>query len=331
MDTVKVTAYASRPDEQASFIRLGKQLDLDIKYVKGNLSFETAEEASGSQGVTILGNCDASEPVLEALAAMGVKFVASRSAGFNNIDLVAAKRLGIRVSNARYSPNCVADFALMLALMVNRRVMVALKRNVGNDYSLPGIQGQEMKNMTIGVMGTGRIGKTVIDNYSGFGCKILAYDTYQNDAVKERATYVDLDTLLSESDIISLHMPLNDETYHIINKETLAKTKQGVKIINTARGELVDTQALIDSLKAKHVAGAGLDVLEGELGIYHTDNRLCGIANDHIAILKSLDNVVATGHMAFYTDQAVDDMVACGLSSLSQFIRTSCCDCEISL
>lgn len=330
MDSIKVTAYASRPDEQASFTRLGKQLDLDITYVKGSLSLETVEEARGSQGVTILGNCDASKPVLEALAAMDVKFVASRSAGYNNIDLDAAKRLGIRVSNARYSPNCVADFALMLALMLNRRVLVALKRNIGNDYSLPGIQGQEMKNMTVGVMGTGRIGKTVIDNYSGFGCKILAYDVYQNEAVKGHATYVDLDTLLSESDIISLHMPLTEETYHIINKETLAKTKQGVKIINTARGELIDTQALIDSLKSKHVAGAGLDVLEGELGIYHTDNRIRGIVNDQIAILKSLDNVVATGHMAFYTDQAVDDMVACGLNSLSQFIRTGSCDCEVS-
>ena len=330
METIKITAFACRPDEKESFARLGNELDLDIKYVPGNLSLEQVEQARESEGVTILGNCNASAEVLEALAVLGVKFVASRSAGYNNIDLDAAKRLGIRVSNARYSPNCVADFALMLALMVNRKVLVALKRNLGNDYSLPGIMGQEMKNMTVGVLGTGRIGGTVIKNYSGFGCKILAYDVFENEEVKAYATYVALDVLLKESDIITLHMPLNDQTYHIINKDTLAKMKKGVKIVNTARGELVDTQALIDALKTKQVSGAGLDVLEGELGIYHTDRRFSGIVNDQIAILKSLDNVVATGHMAFYTDQAVDDMVACGLHSLSLFIRTGKSDFELS-
>ena len=325
-----ITAFAARPDEQASFARLEKELNLSIKYVKSNLGKDVVSEAQGSEGVTILGNCDASAPVLEELAKLGVKFIASRSAGYNNIDLEAAKRLGMRVSNARYSPHCVADFAVMLALMVNRRVMVALKRNIGNDYSLPGIQGQEMENMTVGVMGTGRIGRTVISNLSGFGCKILAYDTFQSEEVRSKATYVDLDTLLSKSDIITLHMPLNEETRHIINKDTIAKMKTGVKLINTARGELVDTSALIEGLKSKKIAGAGLDVLEGELGVYHTDHRLDGVANDQIAILKSLSNVVVTGHMAFYTDQAVDDMVSCGLTSLSDFIRKGAAACEIT-
>ncbi|MFA6844330.1 MAG: D-isomer specific 2-hydroxyacid dehydrogenase family protein [Sphaerochaetaceae bacterium] len=325
-----ITAFAARPDEQASFARLEKELNLSIKYVKSNLGKDVVSEAQGSEGVTILGNCDASAPVLEELAKLGVKFIASRSAGYNNIDLEAAKRLGMRVSNARYSPHCVADFAVMLALMVNRRVMVALKRNIGNDYSLPGIQGQEMENMTVGVMGTGRIGRTVISNLSGFGCKILAYDTFQSEEVRSKATYVDLDTLLSESDIITLHMPLTEETRHIINKDTIAKMKTGVKLINTARGELVDTSALIEGLKSKKIAGAGLDVLEGELGVYHTDHRLDGVANDQIAILKSLSNVVVTGHMAFYTDQAVDDMVSCGLTSLSDFIRKGAAACEIT-
>jgi D-lactate dehydrogenase len=330
METIKITAFASRPDEQASFERIAAELALDIKHVKQGLSLAVVEEARGSQGVTILGNCDASEKVLEALSSMGIKFVTSRSAGYNNIDLAAAKRLGIRVSNARYSPNCVADFALMLALMVNRRVMVAHKRNIGNDYSLPGIRGQEMKNMTIGVMGTGRIGRTVIKNYSGFGCKILAYDTYQSEEVKSYATYVDLDTLLRESDIITLHMPLTEDTTHIIDSKSIAKMKKGAKLINIAPGELVDTQALIDALKSKQLGGAGLDVLEGELGVYHTANRLSGVANDQIAILKSLENVVMTGHMAFYTDQAVDDMVYCGLNSLVQFLKTGESDCEVT-
>jgi D-lactate dehydrogenase len=330
METIQITAFAYRPDEQASFERIERELDLSVKYVPKNLSLETVEEARGSKGVTILGNCDASAPVLEALAAMGIRFVSSRSAGYNNVDMEAAKRLGIRVSNARYSPSCVADFALMLALMVNRRVMVALKRNVGNDYSLMGIRGEEMKNMTVGVMGTGRIGRTVIDSYSGFGCEILAYDAFENEAVRKVATYVDLDTLLSRSDIVTLHMPLTGETRHIIDRDAIAKMKDGAKIINTARGELVDTQALIEGLKSGKLGGAGLDVIEGELGIYHNDRRMQGVVNDRIAILKSLQNVVLTGHMAFYTDQAVDDMVFCGLNSLSQFLREGTCDCEVT-
>lgn len=330
MNKIKITAFACRPDEAPSFERLEKELHVEVSHVQGSLSLATVDAAKGSDGVTFLGNCDMSAPVLERLAAMGIKYAASRSAGYNNVDIEAAKRLGIHVSNARYSPDCVADFSLMLALMVNRRVMVALRRNVCNDYSFPGIMGQEMKNMTVGVMGTGRIGKSVVRDYSGFGCRILAYDIYQDDEVKQHATYVDLDTLLGESDIISLHMPLNEQTQHIINAQSIAKMKDGVKIINAARGELIDTDALIAALKSRKVGGAGLDVVEGELGIYHTDRRLLGVDNDRIAILKALDNVVMTGHMAFYTDQAVDDMVFCGLNSLVQFVNTGTADCEVT-
>lgn len=328
-DKIKVTAFASRPDERASFNVFEEKLNLSIKHVSSQLCLDVVQEAEGCEGVTILGNCDCSRPVLEALAKIGVKFVASRSAGYNNIDVEAAKSLGIQVSNAKYSPNCVADFALMLALMVNRRVLVGLKRNVGHDFSLPGLQGQEMKNMTVGVIGTGRIGQTVIKNYSGFGCKIIGYDVYENEDIKKYMTYVDLDYLLKNADIITLHTPLFESTYHIINKENIAKMKKGVKIINTARGELIDTEALIEGLKSHHIAGAGLDVLESEQGIFHSDCRMKGLVNDQIAILKSLDNVVLTNHFAFYTDQAVEDMVYCGLHSLSQFITTGTADFEI--
>jgi D-lactate dehydrogenase len=326
---VKITAFASRPDERSSFDLFEDKLGLEIKHVSSQLSLDVVDQAAGSEGVTILGNCDCSKPVLEALSKLGVKFVASRSAGYNNIDVEAAKSLNIKISNARYSPNCVADFAVMLGLMVTRKVINGLRRNIANDFSLPGLQGQEMKNLTVGVIGTGRIGQTVIKNYSGFGCKIIGYDVYENEDIKKYMDYVDLDYLLSNSDIITLHTPLFDSTYHIINKENIAKMKKGVKIINTARGELVDTQALIEGLKSKHIGGAGLDVLESEYGIFHSDCRMSGMVNDEIATLKALDNVVLTGHMAFYTDQAVEDMVYCGLNSLAQFSKTGTADFEI--
>ncbi len=328
-DKIKITAYASRPDEKASFDLYEEKLNLDITYVNASLSLDTVSKAEGSIGVTVLGNCDCSKPVLEELSKLGVKYLASRSAGYNNIDVEAAKSLNIKVSNAQYSPNCVADFAIMLALMINRKVLMCLKRNVAHDFSLPGLQGQEMKNMTVGVIGTGRIGKAVVKNYSGFGCKILGYDLYQDEEMKKYLTYVDLDTLISNSDIITLHTPLFDSTYHMINKESIAKMKKGVKIVNAARGELIDTDALIEGLSSKHIAGAGLDVLEGELGVFHSDCRMTGMSNKNIAILKSLDNVVLTNHLAFYTDQAVEDMVYCGLNSLAQFVNTGSADFEI--
>ncbi|MGD1823164.1 MAG: D-isomer specific 2-hydroxyacid dehydrogenase family protein [Pleomorphochaeta sp.] len=325
----KITAFASRPDERGSFDLFEEKLNLDINHVSNQLSLDVVSQAKGSIGVTVLGNCDCSRPVLEELSKLGVKFLASRSAGYNNIDVEAAKDLGIKISNSQYSPNCVADFAIMLALMLNRKVITGLKRNIANDYSLPGLQGHEMKNMTVGVIGTGRIGQAVIKNYSGFGCKIIGYDLYENEEMKKYISYVDLDYLLENSDIITLHTPLFDSTYHMINKESISKMKKGVKIINTARGELVDTEALIEGLKTKHIGAAGLDVLESEKGIFHTDCRLKGMVNEQISILKSLDNVVLTNHFAFYTDQAVEDMVYCGLNSLYQFITTGTADFQI--
>lgn len=317
---MKIIAYACRPDEAIAFDKYSKELNLDITYIKESLSSENAHLAEGFEAVTILGNCNAKREVLEKLNTLGVKYLASRSAGYNNIDVKAAKELGIKISNATYSPNSVADFAVMLALMLNRRVLQSIKRNQGQDYSLAGLMGNEMHNQVVGVIGTGRIGQSVIKNFSGFGCKILAYDIYPNEDMKKYVEYVDLDTLLSQSDIITLHAPLFESNYHLINKETIAKMKDGVKIVNTARGELINTDDLIDGLKSGKIAGAGLDVIENELGIFHNDCRLKTINHDKLAIIKSLPNVITTGHLAFYTDQAVSDMVECGLRSLHSFL-----------
>jgi D-lactate dehydrogenase len=328
-EKIKITAFASRKDERVSFDLFEEKLNLDINHVSESLSLDVVDQAAGSEGITILGNCNCKKPVLEALSKLGVKYVASRSVGYNNIDMVAAKELNIKVSNSLYSPNSVAEFAIMLGLMVNRKVVAGLKRNICNDFSFMGLQGHEMKNMTVGVIGTGRIGQTVIKGYSGFGCKIIGYDIYENEDMKKYMTYVDLDYLLKNSDIITLHTPLFDSTYHMINKESIAKMKKGVKIINTARGELIDTKALIEGLKSEQIGAAGLDVLESEYGIFHSDCRMKGIVNEEIAFLKAQENVVLTGHFAFYTDQAVEDMVHCGVNSLSQFITTGTADFEI--
>lgn len=326
---MKIVAFASRADERESFDRFSKELGIEVKHINQMLSLDNVFETKGYEYVSILGNCDASKKVLKELKKNGVKFLASRSAGYNNIDLKAAREYKIRVSNATYSPNCVADFTVLLTLMLNRRVKDALLREACDDYSLPLLRGVEMKNLRIGIIGAGRIGRAVIKNFSGFGSDIVAYDIYENDEVKKYAKYVSLDELLRTSDVISLHMPLFKENFHLINKESISKMKDGVKIINTARGELIDTAALIQGLKSKKIAGAGLDVLEGELGIFHKDHRFDGISNENILLLRQMQNVILTGHFAFYTDQAVSDMVECALKSLLSFAKTNESSLEI--
>lgn len=316
---MKIIAYSTRPDEQYGFDKFSKELQCNIKYVKEPLSLESASDAEGFECVSILGHGDASRKVLTKLKELGVKYLSTRAAGYNNIDVKAAKELGIKISNATYSPNCVADFATMLILMSIRKVNTALQRGAAQDFSLPSIQGREMKNLVIGVIGTGRIGQTLIKNISGFGCKIIGYDLYPNEEMKKYIEYVDLDTLYSQADVITLHTPLFDSNYHLINKDAIDKMKNNVVIVNTARGELIDTSSLIEGLENGKIAAAGLDVLENEVGTYHNDKRFEILKNHNMSILRQLPNVILTHHFAFYTDQAVCDMVECSLRSLHAF------------
>lgn len=316
---MNVIAYSVRPDEHFGFNRFAKELDCNVTYINECLSMENVDKAKGYEYVTILGNCDASRQVLERLAANGVKYLASRSAGYNNIDVMAARDFNIGISNAMYSPHCVADFTTMLMLMSIRKVKHALQRSACQDFSLGGIQGREMRNLTVGVIGTGRIGQAVIKNISGFGCKILAYDLYPNKEMEDFVEYVSLEKLYEEADMITIHSPLVESTYHLIDAQAISKMKDNVILINTARGELIHTKALIDGLSSGKIGAAGLDVIEGEVGIFHEDRRHNQIDHPDISILKQMPNVVLTHHFAFYTDQAVDDMIECGLRSLYAF------------
>ncbi len=325
----KIIAFAVRPDEFEAFERFSKEMDIELTSVRESLSMDNVELTKGFEAVAFLGNCDLSRPVLEVLKANGVKYLASRSAGYNNVDMDAVKELGLRFSNASYSPHCVADFAVMMILMAVRKMKSIMKRVELNDYSLPGIQGKEMHNLTFGVIGTGRIGQVAARNLSGFGGRIIGYDVFENDAIKDVLEYVSLDTLLAEADVITLHAPLFDSTHHIINAENLAKTKPGVVIVNCARGELVDTKALIEYLDNGHIGAVGLDVLEGELGVFHVDHRLNNVVNHDLSVLQSYKNVIVSPHASFYTDQAVSDMVEVGLSSLTQFLANDESEFEI--
>lgn len=306
---MKVFAYSYRKfDEAPYFEKYCKELGIDLGYTELDPTMETAHLAQGYEYISILlTRVDAQ--LVEEFARMGVKMISNRLIGVDHIDVKRAKELGIRISNAPYSSNCVADFTLMLMLMSIRRMKQIMRRNEMNDFTLPGIQGMEMANLTVGVLGTGKIGRTVIRDVHGFGSRVLAYDLYQNEEVKAYAQYADLDTIFAQCDLITLHMPLTDDNYHIISREALSKMKDGVVLINTARGPLIDTEALLDALESGKVGAAGLDVVENEVGLYHNDWKNTVIHNRYIPLLRGFNNVILTSHKAYYTDQSVDDMV----------------------
>ena len=306
---MKVFAYSYRKfDEEPYFDKYCDELGIELGYTELDPTMGTAHLAAGYEYISILlTRVDAQ--LVEEFHRLGVRVISNRLIGVDHVDVRRAKELGMVVTNAPYSSNCVADFTLMLMLMSIRRMKQMMRRNEMNDFTLPGIQGMEMRNLTVGVLGTGKIGRTVIRELSGFGCKILAYDLYQNDEVRQYAQYADLDAIFTTCDVITLHMPLTDDNYHIISREAIAKMKKGVVLINTARGPLIDTEALLDALEAEHVGAAGLDVVEDEVGLYHNDWKNTVIHNRYIPLLRGFNNVIVTSHKAYYTDQSVDDMV----------------------
>lgn len=314
---MRIAAFEVKDYELKDFEKAG-EYGLEIALYPDNMSAENVDWAMGCEGVTTLGFSDLSEPMIKKLSLMGVKFLATRTVGFNHIDLEACKKYGVRVSNAYYEPYNVADFAVMLMLMLLRKAKISVCRALVNDFSLDGMCGREMRNLTVGIIGAGKIGRAVIGNLQGFGSRVLAYDPYAKDHA-DGATFCDLDTIYRECDIISLHVPLTASNRHMIDAEAISKMKDGVLIINTARGGLIDTDALIAALESEKIGGAGLDTIEAEDGVAHIDLRARIVDKRDIFYLKQFPNVIFTSHYAFFTEEATSAMVECALKSLSFF------------
>lgn len=328
---MKLTAYEVRKDEEENLRKYAKRCGVDELVITGEpLTGETLELAEGAAGVTTLGQSVINEDICRQLHQMGVTGYSTRSVGYNHVDLEAAKKYGIRVSNASYSPHGVAEYTVMMILMSLRKYKPALYRINVNDYSLDGLVGGELCEMTVGIIGTGKIGETVIRNLAGFGCRIYAYDIYEKEEVKKYAVYRDLDTIYKECDIISLHTPLMDSTYHMIDRDAVKKMKKGVILVNCARGELMDIEAVTRGVEDEKIGAVALDVFENENGIYHHDRRTEIIKNRDMAYLRQFPNVIMTQHMAFYTRQAVDSMVKCGVESLAAFARQQDYFCRLA-
>lgn len=327
---MKIMVYEVRPDERAELERQSRALGVELSLSEEVPTADNAALAAGCAGVSVLGQGRIDAPLLDAYKALGVKYLSTRTIGYDHIDLDHARAAGIRVCNASYAPNGVADFTVMMILMCLRHYKQALWRGQVNDFSLAGLQGREMKDLTIGIIGTGRIGAQVIRNLSGFGCRILAYDLRRNPAVEKLVTYVDLDALLAGSDVISLHMPLLDSNRHIIDRAAIAKMKDGVVIVNCSRGELADIEALIEGIETQKIGALGMDTAEGDEGIIHADHRVDILSNRNWFYLHQFRNVIMTQHMAFYTDAAVASMVRCGIEGLCQMDRGEPCPTELT-
>lgn len=323
---MKILAYCVRPDEMSSFEKFSAKYNHEVKIIKESFSPATAALAEGYDAVCILGNCTANREAIEIISKFKIKYLATRSAGFNNIDLEAAKEFGINVSNVpAYSPNAVGEFAVGVTLCLARNFKQAFKRVDAQDFSLAGLIGFELRNKTIGFIGTGRIGQTAIKAFSGFGCKMIGYDLYPNENAAKYLEYKTLDEVFAEADIISLHCPLTDDNYHIINEENIAKMKDGVILINTSRGQLMDARALIDGIKSKKIGGVATDVYEYEYGIFHHNHQNGLITDETLLTLKSFPNVIVTPHYGFYTDEAVANMVEYSLQNLYDYETTNEC------
>ena len=326
---MKITVYEKRPYEEEIIKEFGQKHNIEIVSTDEILDEKTLYLSKGSDAVTTLGYSTLNADLLDKIKANGVKFLSTRTIGYNHYDVKYAKQIGLKVSNVSYAPNGVADFTIMLMLISVRKYKPAMWRQNVNDYTLNGLMGREMRHLTIGVLGTGRIGSTVIKNLSGFGCKILAYDKYENENIKNIAQYVDFDTLLKNSDIITIHMPLTAENYGIINKENIAKMKTGVIIVNTARGELMNIPDLTEGIESKKIGALALDVFQNEDEIYHHYLSTDIIKIRDMAYLRQFPNVVLTQHMPFFTDSVVEEMISNSLNSLLSFYNTGTCTNEL--
>jgi D-lactate dehydrogenase len=326
---MKIAVYEVREDEKADLARVAKALSLELCITQEVPTEENAAFADGCEGVSILGQGKIDRALLERYRRGGVRYLSTRTIGYNHIDLNAAAENGIRVCNAEYEPNGVADFTVMMLLMCLRHYKQAMWRGHVNDFSLNGLQGREMKDLTIGIVGAGRIGSQVIRNLSGFECHILVYGRHISDEIARLAETVTWDELLRRSDAISLHVPLTEENYHMINEETIAKMKDGVVLINCSRGELADNGALVKGIESEKIGALGMDTCEGDTGIIHEDHRVDILANRDWFYLHQFRNVIMTQHMAFYTDAAVRSMVECGICGIWQMANGEACKTEL--
>lgn len=314
---MKFAFFDTKPYDKPAFEKHAKESGIEFKFFETKLTPDTASLANGFDGVCVFVNDTVNSTVIDRLVEGGVKLIALRCAGYNNVDIPYAFEKIHVVHVPAYSPYAVAEHAIAMLLTSIRRIHKAYNRTKDHNFSLSGLTGFELHGKTVGVVGTGRIGRAFIEICRGFGMKILAYDKFP--APDLNVEYVSSETLFSESDIISLHCPLTQETYHMINKETIETMKKGVVLLNTSRGALVDANALLEGIKSRKVGAACMDVYEEEADIFFEDRSGHIIDDDTLARLISMPNVLVTSHQAFLTEEALDSIAETTVQNILGF------------
>jgi D-lactate dehydrogenase len=317
---MKIAFFSTKPYDRRFFDEYNKEFGHEITYFETRLTSETVKLAEGYECVCVFVNDQVDASVQISLSALGVRLVALRCAGFNNVDIGSAKELGLSVVRVpAYSPYAVAEHTVGLMLALNRKIYWANSRVKEGNFSLDGLLGFDMRNRTVGLVGTGKIGECVASILSGFGCKIVAHDKFENPVCKEKfgVEYVGLDELFARSDIVSLHCPLFKETFHLIDNDAIARMKKGVMIINTSRGALIDAKAAIEGLKSEKIGYLGIDVYEEEEELFFEDKTFEIRTDDVFARLTTFPNVVITGHQAYFTQEAVSAIAKTTLENIT--------------
>lgn len=318
---MKLFAYALRPFDELGYLEeLAREVGFEFGWTADYPTLKNAHLAEGAEALSIITNPMTPE-LLGRYHELGIRAIATRSIGVDHIDIDCARKLGIRIAHSAYPPEGVADYTIMLILMALRRAKLVFRQAAAQDFSLAGKLGRALSSCTVGVVGTGAIGSCVIRELAGFGCRVLACDPYPRADVRGLVTYTDLDTLLSSSDVVTLHAPGLPENHHMIGAPELARMREGAVLVNAARGLLVDTAALIDALESGHLGGAALDTIEHESNLYYLDKSRDVLPNRDRAILDALPNVIVSPHMAFYTDEDVRHMVRSSVGALVAFSR----------
>ncbi len=329
---MKVAVFSSKPYDRKFLEAANANHRHELIFFESHLTTKTATLAQGCLAVCVFINDQLDAPTLTAIAAGGTQLIALRAAGFNNIDLATAAQLGLTVVRVpSYSPHAVAEHAVGLILMLNRKLHRAYNRVRDDNFSLDGLLGFDLYGSTVGIVGTGKIGQCFAQIMHGFGCHLLAYDVHENpDCLKLGVQYLDLPTLLSQSDIISLHCPLLPSTHHLINETSLQFLKPGAMLINTSRGALIDTSAVIDALKSGRLGSLGIDVYEQEEALFFEDLSDTVLQDDTFQLLQSFSSsVVITAHQAFFTRNALENIATTTLANITQFEQGEACLNEV--
>ena len=312
-----IAFYDVKPYDRKQFDNLAPAYGFEMKYIESKLNAHSVVMAGGCDGVCAFVNDDVNAETLNQLAAMGVRVLAMRSAGYNNVDFKAAFGKVHVLHVPAYSPYAVAEHAMALILTLNRKTHRAFNRTREHNFALSGLTGFDMHGKTVGVVGTGRIGRVFIDICKGFGMNVLAYDPFP--VPDSGIAYVPLDELFRKADIISLHCPLTKETHHIVGRDALALMKEGVVLVNTSRGALVDAEALLEAIKEHRVGAVGLDVYEEEADVFFEDFSEEILEDDTLLMLLSMPNVLVTGHQAFLTEEALENIARTTLDNLKTY------------